>query len=140
MKFPFDPQHLEIPITLAYQIFGALASIGGIIAATMFGLFHSLAFIPPEELAIQPLHVVLIGFIIALSGFIVLILRAVWGKGIDTVNRLSLSQECFVDKMDDMLKALKSVADVQNNRLEKLEELSYDALRDAIIGIKASKE
>jgi hypothetical protein len=140
VKFPFDPQHLEIPITLAYQIFGAIASIGGIIAATMFGLFHSLAFIPPEELAIQPLHVVLIGFIVALAGFIVLILRAVWGKGIDTVNRLSRSQESFADKMDDMLNALKEIADVQNHRLAKLEELSYDALRDATIGVKASNK
>ena len=106
----------------------------------MYGLVHSLAIIPPEDLAIQPLHVVLIGFIVALAGFIVLILRAVWGKGIDTVNRLSHSQETFVDKMDDMLKELKNIADVQNNRLAKLEELSYDALRDATIGIKASKK
>jgi hypothetical protein len=140
MKFPFDPQHLDVPITLAYQILGAITAIGGIIATTMYGLFHSLAFIPPEDLAIQPLHVVLIGFIIALAGFIVLILRAVWGKGIDTVNRLSRSQESFVDKMDDMLAALKHIADVQNHRLAKLEELSYDALRDATIGVKASKK
>lgn len=140
MKFPLDPQHLDVPITLAYQILGAITAIGGIIATTMYGLVHSLAIIPPEDLAIQPLHVVLIGFIVALAGFIVLILRAVWGKGIDTVNRLSHSQETFVDKMDDMLKALKNIADVQNNRLAKLEELSYDALRDATIGIKASKK
>jgi len=140
VKFPFDPQHLDIPITLAYQIFGAITAIGGIIATTMYGLLHSLAVIPPEDLAIQPLHVVLIGFIVALAGFIVLILRAVWGKGIDTVNRLSSSQESFVNKMDDMLVALKHIADVQNNRLAKLEELSYDALRDVTIGIKASKK
>lgn len=140
MKFPLDPQHLDVPITLAYQILGAITAIGGIIATTMYGLVHSLAIIPPEDLAIQPLHVVLIGFIVALAGFIVLILRAVWGKGIDTVNRMSHSQETFVDKMDDMLKALKNIADVQNNRLAKLEELSYDALRDATIGINASKK
>jgi len=140
VKLPFDPQYLEIPITLAYQIFGAITAIGGIIATTMYGLVHSLAVIPPEDLAIQPLHVVLIGFIIALSSFIVLILRAVWGKGIDTVNRLTRSQESFTDKMDDMLNALKEIADVQNNRLAKLEELSYDALRDATTGIKASKK
>jgi hypothetical protein len=139
MKFPLDPQHLEIPMALACQILGVITAIGGIIATTMYGLVHSLAFIPPEDLAIQPLHVVLIGFIIALATFIVLILRAVWGKGLDTVNRLSLSQESFVDKMDDMLAALKDIAEVQNNRLAKLEELSYDALRDATMGMKASK-
>lgn len=140
MKFLLDTQHFEIPFTLACQIVGVLASIGGIVATTVYGCFHSLAVIPPEDLAVQPIHVVLIGFIIALSTFIVLILRAVWGKGLDTVNRLSKSQESFVDKMDDMLHALKSIADVQNNRLAKLEELSYDALRDATIGIKASKQ
>ncbi|OYW70490.1 MAG: hypothetical protein B7Z37_30545, partial [Verrucomicrobia bacterium 12-59-8] len=96
----------------------------GIVAATVAGWYVRLASIDPQELAIQPLHVVLIGFIIALAGFIVLILRAVWGKGIETVNR-------FSDALNNQAQQIAELIELQTKRVEKLETLSFDALREA---------
>lgn len=127
MKLPLDPSHFEIPTSLATGIIGAAVSALGIVAATVAGWWVKLANIDPAELAIQPLHVVLIGFIIALAAFIVLILRAVWGKGIETVNR-------FSDAMNNQAHQIAELIDLQTKRVEKLEALSFDALRDAASG------
>ena len=124
MKIPLDPAHFEMPLSLATCIFGAAVSALGILAATLAGWYVRLASIDPQELAIQPLHVVLIGFIIALATFIVLILRAVWGKGIETVNR-------FSDALNNQAQQIAELIDLQTKRVEKLETLSFDALRDA---------
>lgn len=127
MKFPLDPSHFEMPISLATYVIGAAVSVMGIVAATVAGWYVQLASIDPQELAIQPLHVVLIGFIIALAGFIVLILRAVWGKGVETVNR-------FSDAMNNQSRQIADLIDLQTKRVEKLESLSFDALREAAGG------
>ena len=126
MKFPPDPSHFEMPASLATGIIGAAVSVLGIMAATVTGWYVQLANIDPQELAIQPLHVVLIAFIIALAAFIVLILRAVWGKGIETVNR-------FSDAMNNQAKQIADLAELATKRVEKLEELSFDALRASTI-------
>lgn len=136
MRLPIE--HIEIPCSLACQIAGVIASIGGIIATTIYGAFNRMAVLSPEELAIQPLHVILILFIVALAAFIVLILRTVWGKGVETVNRFSESNERIADQMQGMILAIKDMADVQSNRLAKLEELSFEALKEATAS-KASK-
>jgi hypothetical protein len=127
MKFPIDPSHFDLPLSLATGIIGAALSVLGIIGATAAGWYTSLANIDPAELAIQPLHVVLIGFIIALGGFIVLILRAVWGKGIETVNR-------FSDALNHQTGKIEELIEIQTKRVDKLEALSFDALRDAASG------
>lgn len=124
MKLPLDPSHFEVPFSLATCILGAAVSALGIVVATVAGWYVRLANIDPQELAIQPLHVVLIGFIIALAGFIVLILRAVWGKGIETVNR-------FSDALNNQAQQIADLIELQTKRVEKLEALSFDALRDA---------
>jgi hypothetical protein len=124
MKLPFDPSHFEMPARLVTCILGAAVSALGVVVATVAGWFGQLATIDPAELAIQPLHVVLIGFIIALSAFIVLILRAVWGKGIETVNR-------FSDALDNQSNHIAELIELQTKRVEKLEALSFDALRVA---------
>jgi len=127
MKFPLDHSHFDMPVSLATYIIGAAVSALGIVSATVAGWYVSLASIDPAELAIQPLHVVLIGFIIALAGFIVLILRAVWGKGIATVNR-------FSDAMNNQSQQIADLIELQTKRVEKLEELSFDALRASTTG------
>lgn len=127
MKIPFDSSHFDAPFALLGYIFGAVASLCGIVAATVTGWFYTLAAIDPSELAIQPLHVVLIGFIVALATFIVLILRAVWGRGIDTVNRFSEANEALA-------KSIRTLTELQTSRVSKLEDLSLDALRGATIG------
>jgi hypothetical protein len=124
MKLPLDPSHFEMPLSLATCILGAGLSVVGLIGATLTGWYASLATIDPQELAVQPLHVVLIGFIIALAAFIVLILRAVWGKGIETVNR-------FSDALNNQAQQIAELIELQTRRVEKLETLSFDALRDA---------
>lgn len=124
MKLPFDPSHFDIPLSLATYITGAIVSTVGIVLATVAGWYVQLASIDPAELAIQPLHVVLIGFIIALAAFIVLILRTVWGKGIETVNRFSDSQNNLATQIAELI-------DLQTKRVEKLEGLSYETLKDA---------
>lgn len=124
MKLPLDPSHFEVPFSLATCIIGAAVSALGVIGATLAGWWVRFASMDPQELAIQPLHVVLIGFIIALAGFIVLILRAVWGKGIETVNR-------FSDALNNQAQQIAELIDLQTKRVEKLEALSFDALRDA---------
>jgi len=124
MKFPFDPSHYDMPISLATCIIGAAVSALGLIGATVAGWYVRLANIDPQELAVQPLHVVLIGFIIALAAFIVLILRAVWGKGIETVNR-------FSDALNNQAGKIEELIEIQTKRVDKLEALSFDALRDA---------
>lgn len=124
MKLPFDPSHFEMPVSLATGIIGAALSAAGIVVATLAGWWVRLANIDPAELAIQPLHVVLIGFIIALAAFIVLILRAVWGKGIETVNR-------FSDALNSQTQQIKELIELQTKRVAKLESLSFAALEDA---------
>jgi len=127
MKFPFDPSHFDMPTSLSTSIMGAAVSVVGIVGATVAGWYLQLATIDPQELAIQPLHVVLIGFIIALAAFIVLILRAVWGKGIATVNR-------FSDAMNNQSQQIAALIELETKRVEKLEALSFDALRASTTG------
>ncbi|MFZ2278414.1 MAG: hypothetical protein WAW39_11465 [Prosthecobacter sp.] len=127
MKFQLDPSHFDMPISLATCIIGAAVSALGLVAATVAGWWVKFATIDPQELAIQPLHVVLIGFIIALAAFIVLILRAVWGKGIETVNR-------FSDALNNQAQQIAELIELSTKRAEKLETLSFDALRDAASG------
>lgn len=129
MKVLFDPQHLELPVALAYHIAGAFVSGLGILATTAYGCYHKLAVISPEELALQPLHVVLILFIVALATFIALILRAAWGRGLNTMNR-------FADCLEDLSKMIKEVGgkieqlqDAQSNSLRDFQTLSLDALK-----------
>ena len=136
MRLPFDPQHLELPCSLGCQIAGAFLSGLGILVTTLCGCYHKIAVISPEELALQPLHVVLILFIVALATFIALILRAVWGKGLATMNR-------FSDCLDNLTKLLKqmdaNIAEMradQRDSLDKFQNLSLDALKGAS---KASK-
>lgn len=129
MKLPLDPSHFDLPMSLATCVIGAAVSALGIVVATVTGWWVRLATIDPQELAIQPLHVVLIGFIVALSGFIVLILRAVWGKGIETVNR-------FSDALNNQAQQIAELIDLQTERVEKLEALSFDALKSASEGGK----
>lgn len=124
MKLPFDHSHLDIPLSLASYITGAILSAAGIVVATLAGWYVQLASIDPQELAIQPLHVVLIGFIIALAAFIVLILRTVWGKGVETVNRFSDSQNNLANQIAELI-------ELETKRVEKLESLSYETLKDA---------
>ncbi len=112
-----------MPWSLCTCIIGAALSALGVVGATLAGWMVRFASIDPQELAIQPLHVVLIGFIIALAMFIVLILRAVWGKGIETVNR-------FSDALENQANHIARLIDLQTKRVEKLEALSFDALRD----------
>jgi len=127
VRLPFDPSHYDMPISLATGIIGAALSAAGIVVATLAGWWVRLANIDPAELAIQPLHEVLIAFIIALAAFIVLILRAVWGKGIETVNR-------FSDALNNQAVKIEELIEIQSKRIDKLEELSFDALRDAASG------
>lgn len=129
MKIPLDPQHFDLPVALAYQIVGACLSGLGIIATTAYGCYTKMAVISPEELALQPLHVVLILFIVALATFIALILRAAWGRGLNTMNR-------FADCLEDLSKMIKEVGgkieqlqDAQNNSLRDFQTLSLDALK-----------
>lgn len=124
MKIPFDPSHFDMPISLATCIIGAAVSALGLVVATVAGWYVQLANIDPQELAVQPLHVVLIAFIIALAAFIVLILRAVWGKGIETVNR-------FSDALNSQTQQIKELIELQTKRVAKLESLSFAALEDA---------
>lgn len=124
MRLPFDPSHFDMPLSLASYITGAVLSAAGIIAATVAGWYVRLANIDPQELAVQPLHVVLIAFIIALAAFIVLILRAVWGKGVETVNR-------FSEALNNQAQQIAELIDLQTKRVEKLEALSFAALEDA---------
>jgi len=129
MKMPLDSSHLELPFYLATCILGAAVSVLGLVGATVAGWYVSLVTIDPAELAIQPLHVVLIGFIVALATFIVLILRAVWGRGIETVNRFSAALDNQAAAIDNQAKQIADLIDLQTNRVEKLEGLSFDALR-----------
>lgn len=131
MKFAFDPYHYDMPVSLATSIIGAFLSAVGLVAATLAGWYVRLASLDPQELAIQPLHVVLIGFIIALAAFIVLILRAVWGKGIETVNR-------FSDALNNQAQQIAELIELSTKRVEKLETLSFDALREAASGANNS--
>lgn len=131
MKLPLDPSHFDMPSSLATYIIGAAVSVLGLISATVAGWWVKFATIDPAELAIQPLHVVLIGFIIALAAFIVLILRAVWGKGIETVNR-------FSDALNNQAQQIAELIELSTKRVEKLETLSFDALREAASGANNS--
>lgn len=124
MKLPLDPSHFDMPISLATYVIGAAVSALGIVGATLAGWYWQLATIDPQELAIQPLHVVLIGFIIALAAFIVLILRAVWGKGVQTVDK-------FSEALNNQAQQIAELIDLQTKRVEKLEALSFDVLREA---------
>jgi len=132
--------NMETPIALAYQIGGVVVSTTGLVAATAYGSFSKVATISPEELAIQPLHVVLIAFIIALSTFIVLILRAVWGKGLSTVNRFSEALELLVKHLEELKESILSMKEHQKNSLDRFQDLSLTALRDASLAAKSSQK
>jgi hypothetical protein len=135
MKIPLDPQYFDLPISLAYQIAGAAISGLGIVATTVYGCYTKMAVISPEELALQPLHVVLILFIVALATFIALILRAVWGKGLATLNRFSDCLENLTNLLKQMDTNITEMRADQRNSLDKFQDLSLDALKAA----KASK-
>lgn len=134
MKIPIDPQHFDLPVALAYQITGAFISGLGIIATTAYGCYAKVAMISPEELALQPLHVVLILFIVALATFIALILRAVWGKGLSTMNRFADCLEDLSKMINDVGTKIEQLQEAQNNSLRDYQNLSLDALK-----AKASK-
>lgn len=136
MKIPLDPQHFDLPVALAYQITGAFISGLGIIATTAYGCYAKIAVISPEELALQPLHVVLILFIVALATFIALILRAVWGKGLSTMNRFADCLDELTKLLKDIDKGIKDLQEDQKNSLRDFQNLSLDALKGAS---KASK-
>lgn len=122
MKLHFITHHLDMPISLCMYIIGAVGSIAGIIGTAVAGWYVKLATIDPQDLAIQPLHVVLIGFIIALATFIVLILRAVWGKGVQTVDG-------FTNALNNQSDQIGQLIDLQTKRVEKLEGLAFDSLQ-----------
>jgi len=134
MKIPLDPQHFDLPMALAYQIAGAFISGLGIIATTAYGCYAKIAVISPEELALQPLHVVLILFIVALATFIALILRAVWGKGLSTMNRFADCLDNLTKMIHDVGAKIEQLQEAQNNSLRDYQNLSLDALKS-----KASK-
>jgi len=134
MKIPLDPQHFDLPMALAYQIAGAFISGLGIIATTAYGCYAKIAVISPEELALQPLHVVLILFIVALATFIALILRAVWGKGLSTMNRFADCLDNLTKMIHDVGTKIEQLQEAQNNSLRDYQNLSLDALKS-----KASK-
>lgn len=134
MKLFLDPQHLELPCSLGCQIAGAALSGVGILATTAYGCYHKIAVISPEELALQPLHVVLILFIIALATFIALILRAVWGKGLATLNRFADCLDNLTKMIHDVGTKIEQLQEAQNNSLRDYQNLSLDALKS-----KASK-
>lgn len=134
MKIPLDPQHFDLPVALAYQIAGAFISGLGIIATTAYGCYAKIAVISPEELALQPLHVVLILFIVALATFIALILRAVWGKGLSTMNRFADCLDNLTKMIHDVGAKIEQLQEAQNNSLRDYQNLSLDALKS-----KASK-
>lgn len=137
MKVMFDPQHFDLPVTLAYHIAGAFVSGLGILATTVYGCYHKLAVISPEELALQPLHVVLIAFIIALGAFVALICRAVWGKGLSTMNRIADSLDNFGKTLITLNSNITEMRKDQEKSIEKYQDLSLDALKGAA---KASKK
>lgn len=136
MKIPLDTQYFDLPISLAYQIAGAALSGLGIVATTVYGCYTKMAVISPEELALQPLHVVLILFIVALATFIALILRAVWGKGLSTMNRFADCLDELTKLLKDIEKGIKDLQEDQKNSLRDFQNLSFDALKGAS---KASK-
>ena len=135
MKLFLNPHHLELPCSLACQIIGATLSGVGILATTAYGCYHRIAVISPEELALQPLHVVLILFIVALATFIALILRAVWGRGLATLNRFSDCLENLTKLLKQMDTNITEMRADQRNSLDKFQDLSLDALKG---GVKAS--
>jgi predicted PurR-regulated permease PerM len=88
-----------------------------------------MAVISPEELALQPLHVVLILFIVALAAFIALILRAVWGKGLSTMNRFADCLDKLTKMIDDVGTKIEQLQEDQNKSLRDYQNLSLDALK-----------
>ena len=138
MKMSLDPQHLDLPVALAYQIAGAFFSGIGVIATTAYGYYNKIAVISPEDLALQPLHVVLIFFIIALATFIALVLRAVWGKGLSTMNRFSECIEGLTLLLKQMDTNITEMRRHQQDSLDKFQDLSLDALKSG--ATKASKQ
>ena len=135
MKIFFDPQSFDLPVALGYNIAGACISGLGILATTAYGCYTKMAVISPEELALQPLHVVLIMFIVALAAFIALILRAVWGKGLSTLNRFTDCLEKLANLLNQMDANITEMRADQRNSLDKFQNLSLDALK----GVSAAK-
>lgn len=129
MKIFFDSPSFDLPVALVYNIAGACISGLGILATTAYGCYTKMAVISPEELALQPLHVVLIMFIVALAAFIALILRAVWGKGLSTLNRFSDCLEKLTNLLNQMDANITEMRADQRNSLDKFQNLSLDALK-----------
>jgi hypothetical protein len=123
MKIPLDIFHVDHSTSLLGYVTGAAISLVGAVTTGAAWMYERLAFVDPQELALQPLHVVLIAFIIALSAFIVLILRAVWGKGLETMDRLAESVNRLVTRIDVL-------AERDSERQQQLDNMSLDALRD----------
>lgn len=137
MKIPLDPQHFDLPVALAYHIAGAFVSGLGILATTVYGCYHKLAVISPEELALQPLHVVLILFIVALATFIALILRAVWGKGLPAINKFSDALIALTEAVGKLDRNISDMRADYDKSVDKYQDLALDALKGAA---KASKK
>lgn len=131
MKILLDPQHFDLPVALAYHITGALVSGVGILATTAYGCYHKLAVISPEELALQPLHVVLILFIVALATFIALILRAVWGKGLPAINKFSDALIALTEAVGKLDKNISDMRADYDKSVDKYQDLALDALKGA---------
>jgi len=125
----FFDSSLDLPVALAYHIAGATVSGLGIVATTAYGCYTRMAVISPEELALQPLHVVLILFIVALAAFIALILRAVWGKGLSTMNRFADCLDSLTKMIHDVGTKIEQLQEDQNKSLRDYQNLSLDALK-----------
>jgi predicted PurR-regulated permease PerM len=74
-------------------------------------------------------------FIVALAAFIALILRAVWGKGLSTLNRFSDCLEKLTNLLNQMDANITEMRADQRNSLDKFQNLSLDALK----GVSAAK-
>lgn len=126
-------ENLDIPMALAGKIIGAVVSLAGVVGTALYGSYHRLATIDPQELAIQPIHVVLIGFIVALATFIVLILRAVWGKGVSTVDKFSAS-------LDSLANEIRTLVKTQDETMRQFQNISLDALRESMFQKSLNQE
>lgn len=104
---------------LKYIIGAAVAGVGTVTTAAYQWI---VAAADPHDLSMQPLHVILIGFIVALAAFIGLILRAVWTRLMPALNKVSSAMNSLSRQVDELNENL-------TKKTEHFDRFAFSVLR-----------
>ncbi len=113
----------DTPVFLLKYIAGAVIAGAGAVGTTVYQWL--VAAPDPHDLSMQPLHVILISFIVALALFIGMILRAVWTRLMPALNKFSSS-------INNLTREVRELNETMTKKTEHFDQIALSALRSKV--------